>query len=38
MRRVAGWDIPYPLLARENAYLPDLERITAAILRTLEDE
>lgn len=38
MRRVCGWDVPYPLLARENAYLPDVERIAAAIHKTLGEE
>jgi hypothetical protein len=35
---VCGWDVPYPLLARENAYLPDVERIAATIQQTLGDE
>ena len=30
-RRVAGYDVPYPLFARENAYLPDKTRILSAI-------
>lgn len=35
LARVAAYDVPYPLFARENAYLPDAERIEAQILRTL---
>ncbi len=35
--RVTGWDVPFPLLGREMAYLPDKERIAAAIARVLAD-
>jgi pyruvate dehydrogenase E1 component beta subunit len=31
MIRVASYDVPYPLFARENAYLPDKQRILAGI-------
>lgn len=34
--RVTGYDIPFPLLAREQAYLPDAERIVDAARRTLD--
>lgn len=37
MMRVCGWDTPFPLLAREAAYLPDRNRIAAAIARVLQD-
>ena len=37
MMRVAGWDVPFPLLAREAAYLPDKQRIAAAIRAVLRD-
>lgn len=36
--RVTGWDIPYPLYAREKAFLPDAERIAAALTATLAAE
>jgi pyruvate dehydrogenase E1 component beta subunit len=36
--RVTGWDVPFPLYAREKAFLPSMERVTAAIQRTLEAE
>ena len=36
--RVTSWDVPYPLYAREKAFLPDQDRIVAAIRRTLEAE
>ena len=36
LSRVASFDVPYPLFARENAYLPDVERIAAGMKRTLE--
>jgi pyruvate/2-oxoglutarate/acetoin dehydrogenase E1 component len=36
-RRVASFDVPYPLFARENAYLPDTERITAAMKAALAE-
>jgi pyruvate/2-oxoglutarate/acetoin dehydrogenase E1 component len=35
LARVAAYDVPYPLFARENAYLPDTDRIEAQILKTL---
>jgi pyruvate dehydrogenase E1 component subunit beta len=31
MKRVTAYDVPYPLFARENAYLPDKPRILAAL-------
>jgi pyruvate dehydrogenase E1 component beta subunit len=37
MKRVCGYDVPYPLFARENAYLPDKQRIVAAIDEVLQD-
>ena len=37
MKRVTGYDVPYPLFARENAYLPDKPRILAAIADVLND-
>jgi pyruvate dehydrogenase E1 component subunit beta len=37
MKRVTGYDVPYPLFARENAYLPDKHRILAAIDEILRD-
>jgi pyruvate dehydrogenase E1 component beta subunit len=37
MKRVTGYDVPYPLFARENAYLPDKHRILAAIDEVLRD-
>lgn len=37
MVRVAGWDVPFPLLAREAAYLPDRNRIAAAIRKVMQD-
>jgi pyruvate dehydrogenase E1 component beta subunit len=37
MKRVTGYDVPYPLFARENAYLPDKHRIVAAIDEVLRD-
>jgi pyruvate dehydrogenase E1 component beta subunit len=33
--RVTGYDVPYPLYAREAAYLPDAKRIVDAIEETL---
>jgi pyruvate dehydrogenase E1 component beta subunit len=35
LARVCSFDVPYPLFARENAYLPDADRIEAQIRRTL---
>ena len=34
--RVTGYDVPFPLYAREEAYLPDPERIRAGIERAAE--
>ena len=31
VRRVTGWDVPYPPASLERTYLPSLERITAAV-------
>jgi pyruvate/2-oxoglutarate/acetoin dehydrogenase E1 component len=36
-RRVTSFDVPYPLFARENAYLPDMERIVAALKASLAE-
>jgi pyruvate dehydrogenase E1 component beta subunit len=36
LARVAAFDVPYPLFARENAYLPDADRIAAQLLKTLK--
>ncbi len=36
--RVTGWDIPFPLYAREKAFLPDVPRVVSAIRKTLEAE
>jgi len=36
--RVTGWDVPYPLYAREKAFLPDADRIFAAVEETLRAE
>ncbi|HVG95051.1 MAG TPA: alpha-ketoacid dehydrogenase subunit beta [Planctomycetota bacterium] len=36
--RVTGWDVPFPLYAREKAFLPDSERIFTAIRETLRSE
>jgi pyruvate dehydrogenase E1 component beta subunit len=35
IHRVAGYDVPFPLYARESAYLPDEERILHAIKETI---
>jgi pyruvate dehydrogenase E1 component beta subunit len=35
LARVASYDVPYPLFARENAYLPDTDRIEAQLVKTL---
>lgn len=37
VRRVTGFDVHVPYFAREQAYLPDAERITAAARRVLND-
>jgi pyruvate dehydrogenase E1 component beta subunit len=31
VRRVTGWDVPYPPASLEQVYLPDVERISAAV-------
>jgi pyruvate dehydrogenase E1 component beta subunit len=31
IRRVTGWDVPYPPASLEQAYLPSVERIAAAV-------
>ena len=36
LARVAPFDVPYPLFARENAYLPDADRIEAQLVKTLK--
>ncbi len=36
VRRVTGFDIPFPYFAREQAYLPNAERIARAARETLE--
>jgi 2-oxoisovalerate dehydrogenase E1 component beta subunit len=33
--RVTGWDVPYPPAALEHRYLPSVERICAAVRRTV---
>jgi pyruvate dehydrogenase E1 component beta subunit len=35
VHRVTGYDVPYPLFARETAYLPNEERIVHAIEETI---
>jgi pyruvate dehydrogenase E1 component beta subunit len=34
--RVTGYDMPYPFFAREQAYLPSVQRIVSAVRRTME--
>jgi pyruvate dehydrogenase E1 component beta subunit len=34
--RVAGYDLPYPPATVEEHYLPSVDRILAAVQRTLE--
>ncbi len=36
IRRVTGYDIIYPLAAREMAYMPNTKKIIQAVLQTLE--
>jgi pyruvate dehydrogenase E1 component beta subunit len=36
--RVTGWDVPYPLYAREKAFLPDADRVFAALQTTLQHD
>jgi pyruvate dehydrogenase E1 component beta subunit len=31
VRRVTGWDVPYPPAALEHTYLPSVDRIVAAV-------
>jgi pyruvate/2-oxoglutarate/acetoin dehydrogenase E1 component len=33
--RVTGWDVPYPPAALEESYLPSVERIAAAVRKTV---
>jgi 2-oxoisovalerate dehydrogenase E1 component beta subunit len=33
--RVTGWDVPYPPAALEQHYLPSVDRIIAAVRRTV---
>jgi pyruvate dehydrogenase E1 component beta subunit len=35
VERVTGYDVPFPLFAREEEYLPDAERVAAGIERAL---
>ncbi len=35
VKRVTGYDVPVPFFAREEAYLPDADRIASAIERTV---
>jgi pyruvate dehydrogenase E1 component beta subunit len=35
LARVCSFDVPFPLFARENAYLPDVDRMAAQFVRTL---
>jgi pyruvate/2-oxoglutarate/acetoin dehydrogenase E1 component len=34
--RVTGYDVPYPYWQIEDAYMPSVERVTAAVQRLLE--
>jgi pyruvate dehydrogenase E1 component beta subunit len=36
--RVGGFDIPYPPAKLEEHYLPDVDRILAAVDRTLAED
>ncbi|QLG26450.1 alpha-ketoacid dehydrogenase subunit beta [Halorarum halophilum] len=36
VERVTGYDVPVPMFAREDAYLPDADRIAAGIGRALD--
>lgn len=36
VERITGYDVPVPLFAREDAYLPDADRIEAGIRRVLD--
>lgn len=37
LERVTGYDVPVPMFAREDDYLPDSERIAAGVHRALDD-
>ncbi|WP_224334029.1 alpha-ketoacid dehydrogenase subunit beta [Haloprofundus halobius] len=37
VQRVTGYDVPYPLFAREDEYVPDEDRIRRGIERALSD-
>ena len=34
--RVSGWDVPYPMPLVEDHYVPSVDRVVAAIRRTVE--
>jgi pyruvate/2-oxoglutarate/acetoin dehydrogenase E1 component len=34
--RATGYDVPYPYWQIEDAYMPSVERVLAAVRRTLE--
>jgi pyruvate/2-oxoglutarate/acetoin dehydrogenase E1 component len=34
--RVTGYDVPYPYWQIEDAYMPSVERVVAAVHRTLD--
>ena len=34
--RVTGYDVPYPYWQIEDAYMPSVERVVAAVRKTLE--
>ena len=36
VRRVTGYDVPIPYFSKERAYLPDADKVLAAVLETLE--
>ncbi|HEY9684861.1 MAG TPA: alpha-ketoacid dehydrogenase subunit beta [Oculatellaceae cyanobacterium] len=36
IKRVTGYDVPIPYFSKERQYLPDADKITAAVLETLE--
>ena len=36
IQRVSGFDVPYPVGLLEDFYVPDVDRIVAAVRRTLE--
>ena len=35
VERVTGWDVPYPPASLEHRYLPDVDRIAAAVRRLM---